>query len=295
MNSQYTQVELGDAGVLAPGKWLWARAMGWMIALFFALASALAAVQFGLVALFGKVPWVAPAGTCVGLAMSYGVYVTAVRFGEKRWPSELSLRHAPLELFIGVLIGLGMFALVFASLRMMGVYTLSGPVSSDWGVDIARNLAIGLGEELLLRAVIFRLIMRAYGLTAAFAGSALLFGVLHLTNPNASLFAAAAIAIEAGLMLAAFYALTGRLWISIGLHAAWNYAQGPIFGARVSGNIEKGSIFQSAPVPGSPDLLSGGQFGPEASLSAIVFGLIIFVMVLAAIRRKARLTAPNEL
>ena len=281
-------VDLGDAGVLAPGKWRWARALAWMVALFLGAGLALAGVQFGLRAMFGKADWLPPVATFAGLAVAYAMYVAAVRFGEKRPVAELSLRKAPLELMTGIAIGLGMFTLVFASLRLAGVYTLSGPGPSDWGTDILRNLAVGLGEELILRAIIFRLLMRAFGLTAAFAGSALLFGALHLGNPNATLFAAIAIAVEAGLMLASFYALTGRLWMSIGVHAAWNFAQGPVFGARVSGNIEKGSLFTSAPVPGASDLLSGGPFGPEASLSAILVGTAVFALVLAAIRRRAR-------
>ena len=180
MSAFSVPVTLGDEGVLAPGKWRWARILGWMVALFVGLAAVIAGVQFSMSALFGKAAWVGPVATIIGLALMYGAYVAAIRFGEKRWPNELSLRHAPVELIVGILIGLGMFALVFASLEMMGVYTLSAPGPSDWGIDIMRNLAISLFEELILRAVIFRLIMRAFGLTAAFGGSALLFGLLHL-------------------------------------------------------------------------------------------------------------------
>jgi uncharacterized protein len=244
-------VELGDAGVLAPGKWRWARALAWMVFLFFAIGLATSGLQAGGRAVFGKPAWLAFLLTPVSLGAGYALYVLAVRYGEKRSPSELALRHAPKELIVGVLIGLGMFTLVFASLRLAGFYTLSGPVASNWLEDVRVTLATGLIEELLLRAIAFRLLMRAFNLPVALALSAALFGALHLANPNASPFAAIAIAIEAGLMLAGFYILTGRLWMSVGVHAAWNFAQGPFFGARVSGNVEKGSFFQSAPAPGA--------------------------------------------
>jgi membrane protease YdiL (CAAX protease family) len=281
-------VELGDAGVLSPGKWRWARAMGWMVALFLVVALSAGGLQTGARALFGKAAWLPYVMTPLSLGLGYGLYVLAVAYGEKRHASELALRHAPGELVTGILIGLGMFALVFASLRLIGVYTLAGPVASNWLEDVRVTLATGLIEELLLRAIAFRLMMRAFGLPVALALSAALFGALHLANQNASPFAAIAIAIEAGLMLAGFYILTGRLWMSVGVHAAWNFAQGPLFGARVSGNIEKGSFFQSAPVAGSPDLLSGGAFGPEASLSGIVVGLAVFLILMAAARRRFR-------
>ncbi len=281
-------VELGDAGVLAPGKWRWARALGWMIALFLAIGLATSGLQAGGRALFGKVAWLPYVLTPISLGTGFGLYVLAVKYGEKRGASELALRGAPKELAAGVLIGLGMFTLVFASLRLGGFYTLRGPVASNWLEDVRATLATGLIEELLLRAIAFRLVMRAFDLPVALALSAALFGALHLANANASPFAALAIAIEAGLMLASFYILTGRLWMSVGVHAAWNFAQGPLFGARVSGNIEKGSFFQSGPTPGTPDLLSGGAFGPEASLSGIIVGLIVFVIVMAVARRRFR-------
>ena len=47
---------------------------------------------------------------------------------------------------------------------------------------------------------------------------------------------AGATVVMAGLMFCSLYALTGRLWVPIGLHLAWNFAQGYLFGANVSGN-----------------------------------------------------------
>jgi hypothetical protein len=81
-------------------------------------------------------------------------------------------------------------------------------------------------------------------------------------------------------MLAAFYMLTGRLWMSIGVHAAWNFTQGWVWGAAVSGIAVKDSLFVSAPKPGASALLSGGAFGPEASLPAMVIGTGVAIMVL---------------
>ena len=74
-----------------------------------------------------------------------------------------------------------------------------------------------------------------HGARRAPPGQALIFGALHLANPHASMTAAVAIALEAGLMLAGFYLLTGRIWVSIGVHAAWNFTQGWVFGAAAVG------------------------------------------------------------
>ncbi|MFG6282841.1 CPBP family intramembrane glutamic endopeptidase [Sphingomonas sp. S6] len=273
-------IVLGDSGLLRPGRWRWLAALGWMVALFVVMS----------VLLFPGWLHAAPAyrdAVRIGsVLVAYAVYALAVRYGERRAPVEIAARPLLPELLAGIAIGAGMFALVFTSLRLLGVYTLAPGQWGDWPSDIVWALRTGFAEELLLRLVVFRLLMRAAGLWPALAISALLFGAMHLANPNATLVAALAIAVEAGLMLAAFYLVTGRIWMAVGVHAAWNFVQGPVFGARVSGGTDTGSLFVSAPVQGSPDWLSGGAFGPEASLPAVIVGFVIFVVVLrAALRR----------
>jgi uncharacterized protein len=95
----------------------------------------------------------------------------------------------------------------------------------------------------------------------------LIFGALHLANPNATLWAGLAIAIEAGIMLAAAYVYTRRLWLPIGIHFAWNFVQGGIYGVSVSG-VEAKGLLQST--LSGPALLSGGEFGAEASIFAVI-------------------------
>lgn len=277
-----TTIELGDAGVLRPGRWRWARATAWMMLLFVVATFLLFPGWLRVPPIYRDVARV------VATIIAYAAYAGAVRYGERRTPSEIAPRPLLRELSIGIGVGFGMFTLVFTILRLLGVYTLAAGVWSDWTSDIVEVLRTGFAEELMLRLIVFRLLMRAFGLWPALALSAALFGALHLANPNATAIAAMAIAIEAGLMLAAFYLLNGRIWIAVGVHVAWNFAQGSIFGARVSGMADAGSLFVSAPVAGSPDWLSGGAFGPEASLPAVIVGLAIFVVVLrAALRRDA--------
>lgn len=280
-------VVLGSAGVLAPGRWRWLRAIGWMVALF-VLILTVSAVPLVTHLLPYRPAWLSPAGAAVATLLCYVAYMLAVRHGERRAPDEIAPRGAIGDVVVGWLIGLGMFTLAFASLRLIGAYTLTPRHWTGWPHDLLLTSITGLIEELIFRAVVFRLLMRAFGLWPALGLSALIFGALHLLNPHATPFAALAIAIEAGLMLASFYLLTGRIWMSVGVHAAWNFAQGSIFGARVSGTEQSGSLFTSAPVEGVPDYLSGGQFGPEASLSAIFVGLALFLIVLAAARRRSR-------
>ena len=280
-------IALGDAGVLAGGRWRWLRALGWMVLLLTVVGAALALPSAAAARMAGGQNQTARGALAlVGVALAYLAYAALVRWGEKRPVSELAWRAIPRDLTLGLLIGAGMFALVFTALRLGGVYTLAPGIWYDWPHDVRQAIATGLAEEMIARLVIFRLLMCGFGRWPALIVSALLFGGGHLSNPNASWFAALAIAVEAGLMLAAFYLLTGRIWMSVGVHAAWNFTQGPIFGARVSGTTDQGSLFTSGPVPGTSNLLSGGPFGPEASVAAMLVGGAVFAWVMAAARRR---------
>ena len=280
-------IELGRAGVLAPGRWQRSRAMGWMV-LLFVVTVAISMLPVVAHVVPGRPLWLGRTLAIVSVLLAYLAYARLVQRGERRRAGEIALVAMPRDIALGLAIGTGMFTLVFASLRLGGLYTLAPGNWNDWPHDIVSAMMTGLVEELMIRAIIFRLLMRAVGSWWALALSAALFGALHLANPHATPFAALAIAVEAGLMLAAFYLLTGRIWMSVGVHAAWNFAQGSIFGARVSGGTETGSLFVSGPVAGTSDVLSGGGFGPEASLSAIVVGAAVFGVVLLAARRAGR-------
>ena len=281
----YRAIVLGDGGVLAPGRWRWARALGWMVTLLVVAAALAAASGFAGKRLHAPPALVTAMGVAA-LVLLYLGYAGLVRWGEKRPVSELAIAALPRDLAAGLAIGAGMFALVFASLRLAGVYTMIRGVWTDWPHDMLLMTVVGFSEEMVARAIIFRLLMRAFGTWPALIASSLLFGAAHLGNPNATWLGAAAIAIEAGTMLAGFYLLTGRLWMSIGVHIAWNFMQGPVLGARVSGHPEVGSLFVSTPVAGVPDWVNGGVFGPEASLSAMMVGLGVFVVTYLGARRR---------
>jgi hypothetical protein len=115
----------------------------------------------------------------------------------------------------------------------------------------------------------------------------------HLLNPDASLWGAIAIAVEAGGILAAAYAATRNLWIPIGVHFGWNFAEAGIFGTEVSGNGKNDGLLHG--VTSGSTLLTGGKFGSEASPYTIVFGLLLTVLFMwLAHRRGSRWVAASR-
>lgn len=228
----------------------------------------------------------------VTVAVAYGAYVGLVRWGERRPANELTLAPLPKELCLGIAIGGAIMSLTIVPLALTGVYTISPGHWTDLPHDIREALGTGLLEELLARLVLFRLLCSAFGVRPALAVSAVLFGAAHAFNPGASLSSTLAIAVEAGLTFAGFYLLTGRIWLSVGAHAGWNFVQGGVFGARVSGMPSKGSLFVTTPKAGAPSWLSGGAFGPEASLLAVVIGFGVFLFCLRLLQRASRSADP---
>lgn len=209
-------------------------------------------------------------GATLGLTLGLVVvYVLLVRLFEGRWPRELALVPGVRRLAIGAAIGFGLFGAVYAVFTVIGVATWHG-LNGLGGVASALLLAVtaGVGEELIFRGVLFRILEESFGTTIALGMSALAFGVMHAGNPGATAVSSIAIALEAGLMLAAAYVWSGNLWLPIGLHLGWNFTEGGIYGAAVSGGDSDGVLSVALSKSASP-LITGGAFGPEASLVAV--------------------------
>ena len=234
--------------------------------------------------------WWAVAFASIVAAIFVAVYVAFCRLIEGRPARELALAPAAIELSAGIVIGLVLFSLVVGLIAAFGGYRVIG--HRDAGVlvpALAVAIVSGVSEEIFFRGFFFRLTEKWLGTWAALALSAGLFGALHLGNPNASVLAAVAIMLEAGIMLAAIYMITRRLWAAIGLHAAWNFAQGGIYGIPVSGGAMDGVLRPD--IRGS-DLLTGGAFGAEASLPAIVVATTFGLVMLYVAWRRGQFTAP---
>ena len=285
-------VTIGSTGVLAPGKWRWLRSLAWMAALTvavvfvynFAAKATLLALGAADEAAAGEKLIAAIAGS---LAIPL-IYFLAVRFGERRTVPELDLRKAPLDLLLGLAVGALVLSAIVGALWAFGWAAIETRPVDAIALALRDSIRSGVLEEFVLRLVVFRLLWRAFGVWPAIALAAPLFGVLHLANPDSSLFAALCLIAGEGIGIG-LYLLTGRIWASVGMHAAWNFTQGWVFGAAVSGTGDiAGGPLALRPAPGVAELLSGGGFGPEASLPALIVSLLASALVLHAAWKRGR-------
>ena len=218
------------------------------------------------------------------------LYVAYVRTVERRPVDELDSRGAVVEAARGFAVGAALFTVTMAILLALGAAAVER--GDGWRACLV-GLLLSIGaaciEETMLRAIFFRIVEASLGTWIAIALSAALFGLLHAANPGATAVSTMAIALEAGVLLAAVYAFTRRLWMAMGLHAAWNFTEGGVFGASVSGTTPYG-LFHSRFSGAS--LLTGGAFGPEASIVAVVICLSAGVLFAVAASRRGHVIAP---
>ncbi|WP_406069492.1 CPBP family intramembrane glutamic endopeptidase [Micromonospora sp. NBC_01638] len=233
-------------------------------------------------------PWLTLAlgmATAVAALLMYG---WVVRRTERREVTELARAGAGTRIARGTLIGFATFVAVIVNIAVLGGYHVHGMGSVTGVVGLFGFMAaVAVTEELLYRGLLFRLVEERLGTWLSLLLTGVLFGLIHLLNPDASLWGATAIAVEAGFMLAACYAATRNLWVPIGLHFGWNFAAGGIFSVVVSGNGESTGLLDAT--MSGPMLLSGGDFGPEGSLYSVLAGLVLTVVFLWLAHRRGRI------
>jgi len=280
---------MSDATQASGPRGLWAWWPPRLVVFFVVLAAIYIGCQFGRAWLLKYEPGIPRNMVLLGEGVAIAFLATLayrllVRWTEHRRATELGFSRAvPLALG-GAIIGLILFLAVYAALWAIGVAHFAGWGATDGLVAMfAGAFGAAFGEEILMRGAVFRLLEEGFGTLIAVVLSGGLFGLLHAGNPGATVVSSLAIALEAGVLLAAAFAVTRSLWLPIGLHFGWNFTEGGIFGEAVSGGASKGLIH--APLSG-PDALTGGQFGPEASIVAVSVSLVAaLVMLVLAARR----------
>ena len=222
--------------------------------------------------------------TLAACAITLGIYAALSRMIEKRRVTELSLRRLAPDWAVGCVIGTVCIAVSILGMWLAGVYH-GRVVSPNWERlvrDFLLFLFVAVGEELLCRAILLRMIEERWGTTIALVVSCLAFGFFHYANDGASVWSCIAITVTA--VEAASFLYSRTLWMPIGSHLAWNFVQGNIFGISVSGNKMSAALLQ-ADLTG-PEILTGGSFGMEASIITVVLTTAIAAgLIYLAIRK----------
>ena len=218
-----------------------------------------------------------------------------VRWAEGRSLATLGFvkKGSLVELVKGLAVGVLLFSLV--ALLMM----LSGAGSFEWGqltlepflyilILLPLWMIQGGAEELVTRAWLLPVVVKNTNLPIGLLTSSLLFALLHLGNPDIGILPILNIALF-GLFASLYLLRTYNIWGIIGLHAAWNFTQGNIYGFSVSGTGVDAAVLNFIP---KTDLswLTGGAFGAEASIFSSLILLLAVIYLVLRMKKEGRLT-----
>ncbi len=226
--------------------------------------------------------------------LAYGIMV---RRADKR--SRASAGLTPQGIFsetgIGLLIGGGVFSAVIGMMRAVGVYHIAG-VNPHFHplIPLLLFLCLAVWQEVAVRGYLFQTLERRWGSGIALIASSIFFGLAHLGSPVNGLttlqwlVGPIFITFETGLLFTAAYLLTRRLWLPIGLHWGWNFFESSIYGAPNTGAWcdDPNTLFHDHFT--GPFLLTGGPFGPEASVICLVIGTYAGLLLLRMAIRKGQ-------
>lgn len=203
-----------------------------------------------------------------------------------RGPGALGFYAAPSagpELLGGIALGsavaLGSVALIAVA---GGLRWSTEPAGlGEWVTAAGASLAVlalpAAAEEAMLRGYPLQALAERFGNAWALVVTSVVFGVMHLGNPNVTWVAMANLVL-AGLFLGVVYLKTASLWWATGAHLGWNWAHGFLADLPVSG-LELVDAPGLAVTALGPEWLSGGPFGMEGSV--VTLGVVTMVTVAA--------------
>ena len=228
-----------------------------------------------------------------GILSSSFVILTYIYFYskfEKREIGEFSSKGIKKNILLGLLIGTALQGLTILVICVWGKFQIISINPFSYIITpFAVAFSVAIFEEILLRGIVFRIIEEKLGSYISLAISAIIFGAAHLLNPDSSLISTLCIGIV-GFMFGAAYIYSRSLWLPIAIHFSWNFVQSGIFGAITSGNEKTSSLFNTN-ISGD-NLITGGAFGPEGTIQATIFWLLVSVILIVLITQQNELIKP---
>lgn len=239
------------------------------------------------IAEFGLIPFI----------IVFGIVAIVAR-QRRRLHLGLGIRHAALAQFpLGLAIGIVAILAIFGSIAALGGLRIDGAGWDGSGLlaILLYLIVLGVVEEAAFRGLLMNgLRVTLRNTWAAVGATAVLVGVPYFFAEGANALSIVS-GVLSGVMYGTAFVLTGRIWLGSGLRVAWNFVQGPLLGFPVSGTVLlQNSVIRLEPVGNS--WLTGGPYGPEASIPGLVVRMVIIIMLIMLImRRSPRTTEPLPL
>ena len=258
--------------------------LGWRLILFLTLTLSIAVPVIFLDGYLSGTP--TEIGASVGLLLGSILAGWWLLTRDKRGFSALGFyfsSDATKESIRGLALGIGIGVVVITAIFLLGGvrWTPESGTISGWLLGAFSALAFftipAAMEEAVVRGYAFQAVVESWGVGAALTITAIIFGALHYGNPDFGWVPLVNITL-AGVLLGVVYLKTLSLWWATGVHLGWNWTLGYLADVPVSGlELMDAPYYEGHPV--GPEWLSGGGFGPEASLIAAVVLLLASILL----------------
>ncbi|WP_073148318.1 CPBP family intramembrane glutamic endopeptidase [Paramaledivibacter caminithermalis] len=234
-----------------------------------------------------------------GLGVRFGMYILTffawVKFIEKRPLYTMGFGKDSFfkKYFRGFILGFLMMGFCVIAFTVMGLVRIDVSNPSIKGFNALGSVFIvlmgwmiqGASEEIMIRGWLLPVIGSRHNVALGIFISSTLFGAMHLLNANINILPMLNL-ILFGLFAALYVIWEGGIWGICGLHSAWNWTQGNVFGIEVSGNLPAGGILIDLETAQGSELITGGLFGIEGGVvCSIVLALGIITLVFLIKRR----------
>ena len=279
---------------------------GWSIAIFLLIIGAAGGLlQLGLHFLHIKKPdggEVAPLfillAETITIALVFGAGAVMARI-EKRsvWSYGLTGPHKLTNFLVGAAGGLASLTAVVACLSAGGYLVFDGIALHGFSIVtygliwLFAFFLVGVAEETMFRGYLLSTLTRGMGFWPGAVLLSLLFAAAHIHNKGETVLGIAEV-VTAGLALCLLLRVTGSLWMSIGFHSTWDWAQSYLYGTPDSAMLMKGHLLITHAAGNAS--LSGGSAGPEGSVLSPV-GLVLGPLLLIWICRRTGLAVTPAL
>jgi len=215
-------------------------------------------------------------------------YIFLFRVYDKRPIYELSASTFVNNATVGFLAGITLQSLFILVIYLTGTFLIVNinPVSTLIS-PLAFALTAGFVAEIIMIGIVFRLLEQQTGTLISLLVFIMLFAVLHINVKGATFISVGATAMQAGLLLPAAYIFSRNLWLPIFLHFGWDLAEPGIFGGiNPSSSLTQGLL--TSKIAGN-SLFTGGETGPQDSLSSLLLCLLSGLIFLILAKRKNNL------
>lgn len=224
------------------------------------------------------------------------IFFSWVKFVEKRPANSIGFQAKnPLKRYItGFVIGLCTISMVTLTLVLTGMITFQY-AQLDYRYMIINLGIVALGwiiqsasEEIAIRGWLIPSLEERCTPVMAISITAIIFGILHLFSAGVTVLSFINL-ILSGIFFACYAIVDGNIWGACGLHFAWNFALGNVYGLPVSGFGNNGvKIFKTQQV--GSDIFTGGDFGPEGGLVTTLILLIAIAILILKLKKDSKLS-----